>query len=77
MCRKYSNQAVFSYMWDYDNVLEGLYNLKLPLQYFNKKGFYTVYIKPKEVIMTLQDVGVLASYEDIKGIVIDSSDVQL
>lgn len=22
MCRKYSNQAVFSYMWDYDNVLE-------------------------------------------------------
>lgn len=61
---------------NYDNVLEGLYNLKLPLQYFNKKGFYTVYIKPKEVIMTLQDVGVLASYEDIKGIVIDSSLVQ-
>jgi len=22
MCRKYSNQAIFSYMWDYDNVLE-------------------------------------------------------
>jgi len=22
MCRKYSNQAVFSYIWDYDNVLE-------------------------------------------------------
>ena len=22
MCRKYSNQAVFSYMWDYDNILE-------------------------------------------------------
>lgn len=61
---------------NYDNVLEGLYNLKLPLQYFNKKGFYTVYIKPKEVIMTLQDVGVLASYEDVKGIVIDSSLVQ-
>ena len=56
--------------------LEGMYNLKLPLNYFNQKGFYTVYIKPKEVIMTLQDVGVLASYEDIKGIVIDSSLVQ-
>ena len=22
MCHKYSNQAIFSYMWDYDNVLE-------------------------------------------------------
>ena len=22
MCRKYSNQAIFSYIWDYDNVLE-------------------------------------------------------
>ena len=22
-----------------DNILEGLYNLKLPLQYFNRKGF--------------------------------------
>ena len=57
----------------YDTVLEGLYNLKLPLQYFNQKGFYTVYIKPKEYIMTLQDVGVLSSYADVKGIVIDTT----
>lgn len=60
----------------YDTVVEGLYNLKLPLQYFNQKGFYTVYIKPKEYVMTLQDVGVLSSYADVKGIVIDTELVQ-
>lgn len=56
----------------YDNILEGLYNLKLPVQYFNKKGYYTVYIKPREYTAIIQDVGVLSSYPDVKGIVIDS-----
>lgn len=55
-----------------DDILEGLYNLKLPLKYFNKKGFYTVYIKPKEYTAVLQDVGVLSSYPDVKGLVIDT-----
>ena len=32
-----------------DDLIEGLKNLKLPLQYFNKKGFYSVYIRPREV----------------------------
>ena len=32
----------------YSTQIEGLYNLKLPLQYFNQKGFYTIYIKPRE-----------------------------
>lgn len=57
----------------YDNVLEGLYNLKLPLKYFNKKGFYTLYIKPKEYYAVLQDVGVLSAYPDVKGLVIDTT----
>ena len=39
-----------------DNVLEGLYNLKLPLEYFNRKGFYTVYINPKEIPAVIADV---------------------
>ena len=59
----------------YDNVLEGLYNLKLPLQYFNLKGYYTVYIKPKEHQTVIQDIGTLSSYPDVKGIVIDSNKV--
>lgn len=63
----------------YDNIIEGLYNLKLPLEYFNQKGYYTVYIKPKEYKAVIQDVGVLSTYPDVKGIVIDieSSDSEL
>ena len=56
----------------YDNILEGLYNLKLPVEYFNKKGIYTVYIKPKEYQAVILDVSVLASYPDVRGIVIDA-----
>lgn len=56
----------------YDNILEGLYNLKLPVEYFNKKGIYTIYIKPKEYSAVIEDVSVLSSYPDVRGIVIDS-----
>lgn len=59
-----------------DNVLEGLYNLKLPLQYFNRKGFYTVYIKPKEFAATIVDVASLTSFPNVRGIVLNSSDVE-
>lgn len=63
----------------YDNIIEGLYNLKLPLEYFNQKGYYSVYIKPKEYQATIQDVGVLSAYPDVKGIIIDieSADSEL
>lgn len=56
-----------------DNVIEGMYNLKLPLKYFNKKGFYTVYIKPKEIKATIADVSTLAAFPNVRGIVFDSS----
>lgn len=61
--------------FQYDNIIEGLYNLNLPLEYFGKKGFYTIYIKPKEVETIITDIGVLSAYPDIKGIVIDISKV--
>lgn len=51
--------------------IEGLYNLKLPLEKFNQKGFYTIYIKPKEYQTTIQDVGVLSSFPEVKGIILD------
>ena len=57
-----------------DNVLEGLYNLKLPLEYFNRKGFYTVYIKPKEIPAVISDVSSLTSFPNVRGIVIDSNE---
>jgi len=64
----------------YDNELNqpisdilGLYELRLPLDVFNQKGFYTVYIRPKEVPITLTDVSVLAAYPDVKGVIINLS----
>jgi hypothetical protein len=59
-----------------DNVLEGLYNLKLPLQYFSKKGFYTVYIKPKEIPVVISDVSTLSAYPNVRGIVLDASSIE-
>ena len=58
-----------------DTVLEGMYTLKLPLDQFSQKGFYSVYIKPREVPAVILDVGVLTSYPDVRGIVIDTSTV--
>lgn len=58
-----------------DKVLEGMYNLKLPLEFFNRKGFYTVYIKPREIQSVITDISTLAAYPNIKGIVLDSNSV--
>lgn len=58
-----------------DNRLFGMYNLKLPLEYFGDKGFYTIYIKPKEIPCTIQDIGVLSAYPDIKGVIVNLSGV--
>ena len=55
--------------------LMGMYNLRLPLDKFNKKGIYTIYIKPKEYKIKLYDVRVLAAYPDIKGVVINSKEI--
>ena len=52
------------------NGVGGLYQLKLPYDKFNKVGIYNLYIKPREFTTTLQDVGVLAAYPDIRGVVI-------
>lgn len=56
--------------------LPGAYNLRLPVSIFNKKGIYTIYIKPKEVKTTIIDVSTLASHPDIKGIVIDGTSIE-
>lgn len=56
-------------------LLPGMYNLRLPLNVFNQKGFYTIYIKPKEITCKISDVSILASYPDIRGIVINTNDI--
>jgi len=60
---------------DVQTDLLGMYELHLPLDKFNKSGFYTIYIRPKEIICNLKDVSVLSSYPNIKGIVVNVKDV--
>ncbi len=43
---------------------------------FGKKGFYTIFIRPKEIYCTIQDVGVLGAYPDISGIIVDLNSIQ-
>lgn len=56
-----------------DEIVDGMYTLQLPLSDFNKKGFYTVYIKPKEHAINITDVGCLSAYSDVRGIVLDTN----
>ena len=56
------------------NTIVGWYNLKLPLDKFNTKGIYTVYVRPREYAnVILSDVSSLAAYPDIRGIVFNLS----
>ena len=51
--------------------LSGMYNLKLPVDIFNKKGVYSIYIKPKEIDAVIVDVSTLTgNYANVRGIVI-------
>lgn len=70
-------QATREVEGDYvDNLVEGMYNLQLPLSEFNKKGFYTVYIKPKEIEAVITDVGNLTAFPNVRGLVIDTEKIQ-
>lgn len=59
-----------------DTEIEGAYQLKLPSEYFSAKGFYTVYIKPREVEAVISEVSVLMTYPDVRGIIIDASTIK-
>ena len=61
---------------DVDNYVEGMYNLQLPLSEFNKKGFYTVFIKPKEIQAVITDVGALTAFPNVRGLVLDTEMIQ-
>lgn len=52
----------------------GLFELRLPLDKFNSKGFYTVYIRPRENKVNITDVSVLAAFPDVKGVVFNLTD---
>jgi hypothetical protein len=58
-----------------ENLLEGLYNLRLPASIFNQLGIYTVYIKPKITPLLIIDCSVLSAVPTVKGIVVNVNDL--
>ncbi len=54
-----------------DNILEGMYNLRLPAEIFNELGIYTIYIKPKTFLVEIIDCNTLSSLPNIRGLIID------
>ena len=62
---------------DDESKIVGMYNLKLPLDKFNRKGIYTVYIRPKERTTNIVDVSVLAAYPTVKGVVLNLKSTEL
>lgn len=56
-------------------ILGGLYNLKLPVEEFNRIGIYTLFIRPVEIRTKITDCGVLSSLPNVKGIIIDINNV--
>jgi len=56
-------------------VLGGLYNLTLPADQFNALGIYTLYLRPAQMRTVITDCGVLSALPNVKGIVIDLSNV--
>jgi len=58
-------------------VLQGMYTLKLPSNTFDKVGYYTLLIRPKQTILTILDCGVLSQLPDQKGIILDTNDTEL
>lgn len=57
------------------NLLEGLYNLKLPAETFNSLGIYTIYLKPKSFKLQITDCGVLSSLPSVRGIIINGDNI--
>ena len=56
-------------------VLGGLYNLTLPANQFNALGIYTLYLRPAQIRTVITDCGVLSALPNVKGIVIDITNV--
>ena len=58
-------------------IFGGMYTLILPSTIFNKKGFYSIMIKPLEIRTKILDTGVLSAKSDIKGLVFDTATLSL
>lgn len=57
-------------------VIGGMYDLKLKSTDFNEIGYYSLYLRPKQIRTTITDCGVLSSFPSVRGLVIDLSNVE-
>jgi hypothetical protein len=58
-----------------NEILGGLYNLKLSSTDFSNLGIYTLHVRPKQIRTTITDCGILASLPSVRGLIIDLSNV--
>jgi hypothetical protein len=58
-------------------VVQGMYILKLPSNIFSQVGFYTLIIRPKQITTTILDCGVLSQLPDQKGIILDANNTEI
>jgi len=58
-----------------NEILGGLYSLRLPASEFNALGIYTLFIRPAEIRTSITDCGVLSALPNVKGIIIDLNNV--
>jgi hypothetical protein len=58
-----------------NEILGGLYNLKLKASDFSELGIYTLHIRPKQIRTSITDCGVLASLPSVRGLIIDLTNV--
>lgn len=54
-----------------ENLMGGVYSLKLQASVFNQLGIYLVYLRPKLVSIKITDCGVLSAIPTVKGIVLN------
>lgn len=60
-----------------NELIGGLYNLKLTSDDFSELGIYTLHIRPKQIRAQITDCGILASLPSVRGLVIDLSQTSL
>jgi len=58
-----------------NEIIGGLYNLKLKSADFSELGIYTLHIRPKQIRTSITDCGVLAALPSVRGLVIDLTNV--
>jgi hypothetical protein len=58
-----------------EEILGGMYNLRLSTDNFDEIGVYTLHIRPKQIRTTITDCGVLSSLPSVRGIVLDLTNI--